>query len=123
MNFVIPKYAKHKALAHEFVNVLTREDAQIKLAKLTNVIPVNKEALKNEYFSECFSDLIAKARCESIKQLENSGNKDFGVQNKKEINDAINKTAETILLNNSITEKSIENKVKELAKTIKRLKG
>lgn len=123
MNFVIPKYAKHKALAHEFVNVLTGEDAQIKLAKLTNVIPVNKEALKNEYFSQCSSDLIAKARCESIKQLENSGNKDFGVQNKKEINDAINKTAETILLDNSITEKSIENKVKELANTIKRLKG
>lgn len=123
MNFVIPKYAKHKALAHEFVNILTGEDAQIKLAKLTNVIPVNKEALKNEYFSQCSSDLIAKARCESIKQLENSGNKDFGVQNKKEINDAINKTAETILLDSSITEKSIENKVKELANTIKRLKG
>ena len=123
MNFVIPKYAKHKSLAHEFANLLTGEDAQIKLAKLTNVIPVNKEALKNEYFSQCSSDLIAKARCESIKQLENSGNKDFGVQNKKEINDAINKTAETILLDSSITEKSIENKVKELAKTIKRLKG
>ena len=123
MNFVIPKYAKHKSLAHEFANLLTGEDAQIKLAKLTNVIPVNKEALKNEYFSQCSSDLIAKARCESIKQLENSGNKDFGVQNKKEINDAINKTAETILLDGSITEKSIENKIKELAKTIKRLKG
>ena len=122
MNLVIPKFAKHKALAHEFANLLTQEDTQVKLAKLTNVIPVNKEALKNEYFNDCSSGLIAKARCESIKQLQNSGNNDFGIQNKKEINDAINKTAETILLNNSITQKQIENEVRVLANKIKTLR-
>ena len=119
MNLVIPKHAKNKALAHEFANLLTGEDTQIKLAKLTNVIPVNKEALKNEYFNNCTSDLTAKARCESIKQLQNSDNKDFGIKNKKEINDSINKTAETILLNNTITKKQIEKEVRKLANQIK----
>ena len=122
MNLIIPKYAKNKALAHEFANLLTGEDAQVKLAKLTNVIPVNKEALKNEYFNDCSSSLTAKARCESIKQLQNSGNNDFGIQNKKEINDAINKTAETILLNNSVTQEQIENEVRVLANKIKTLR-
>lgn len=122
MNLIIPKYAKNKALAHEFANFLTGEDAQVKLAKLTNVIPVNKEALKNEYFNDCSSSLTAKARCESIKQLRNSGNNDFGIQNKKEINDAINKTAETILLNNSVTQEQIENEVRVLANKIKTLR-
>ena len=122
MNLIIPKYAKHKALAHEFANLLTSEDSQIKLAKSTNVIPVNKEALKDKYFSNCDSDLIAKARCVSIKQLENSLSKDFGIKNKKEINDALNKTSETILLNPSITKKEIETEVIKLANQIKKLK-
>ena len=123
MNLVIPKYAKHKELAHEFANLLTSEESQVKMAKLTNVIPVNKNAIQNEYFSQCNTDLAAKARCKSIEQLKNSGNKDFGVQNKKEINDAINKTAETILLDNSITKEQIEKEVRTLAKRIKELRG
>ena len=123
MNFVIPKYARHEVLAHEFAHLLTDKESQLKLAKLTNVIPVNKEALNDEYFKICTGDLSTKARCTSIKQLENSGNRDFGGQNKKEINDAINKTAEKILLNPSITDEGLEKEVRALAKKIKELRA
>ncbi len=122
MNLIIPKYAKHKALAHEFAALLTDKKAQIELAKLTNVIPINEDALNDDYFSICDTDIIAKARCESIKQLSNSGNKDFGSKNKKEINDAINKTAEKILLDNSITKAQIEKEVRALAKKVSELR-
>ena len=122
MNLIIPKYATHKALAHEFAALLTDKKAQIELAKLTNVIPINEDALNDDYFSKCDTDIIAKARCESIKQLSNSGNKDFGSRNKKEINDAINKTAEKILLNNSITKAQIEKEVRALAKRVNELR-
>ena len=123
MNLVIPKYAKNKALAREFANLLTNTESQLKLAKLTNVIPANKEALEDEYFSQCESDLGAKARCIGIEQLKNSGNRDFGVKNKKEINEAINKTAEKILLNPDITDKEIEKEVRALAKRIEELRA
>lgn len=122
MNLIIPKYSKNKVLAHEFAALLTDKKAQIELAKLTNVIPINEEALNDDYFSICDTDIIAKARCESIKQLSNSGNKDFGSKNKKEINDAINKTAEKILLDNSITKAQIEKEVRALAKKVNELR-
>ena len=122
MNLIIPKYSKNKVLAHEFAALLTDKKAQIELAKLTNVIPINEEALNDDYFSKCDTDIIAKARCESIKQLSNSGNKDFGSKNKKEINDAINKTAEKILLDNSITKAQIEKEVRALAKKVNELR-
>lgn len=121
MNLIIPKYARHKKEAHEFAKLLTGTKAQVELAKLTNVIPVNKEALDDEYFKQCDTDLLAKARCESIKQLENSGNKDFGSKNKKEINDAINKAAETILLDSKITKEGIEKEVRVLAQKVRKL--
>ena len=121
MNFIIPKRSKNKALAHEFADLITDEASQIKLAKLTNVIPLNSKALEDEYFSQCEYDLMSKAKCISIKQLKSSGNKDFGVQNKKEINENINKTAELILLNN-LDEKTIEAKITKLAQKINELK-
>ena len=123
MNLIIPKYAKNKALAHEFANLLTDDKTQLELAKLTNVIPTNKETLEDEYFSQCEENLAAKARCMGIEQLKNSGNKDFGVQNKKEINEAINKTAEKIILDPNITKEGIEKEVRALAEKIREFRA
>ncbi len=111
MNLIIPKKAKNKELAYEFALLLTGEKQQLRLAKLTNVLPANKYALNNEYFKNCSNDILDKSRCISVKQLDNLSCRDFGSENKKLINELLNKTLEEILLNKNANESFIEEKI------------
>ena len=117
MNFVIPKRAKNKEMAKELAKIITSSESQIALSKLTNIIPTNKIALDDPYFKNCNSNLNTKARCISIEQLKNIQNRDFGSHNKKQINEAINKTVETVLLESKNSD-DIHLKVREMSDTI-----
>lgn len=121
MNLIIPKKAKHKDLALKFALMLTNEENQLELAKITNVLPANKYALENKYFKNCSSDLYEQSRCISAKQLDNLVQFDFDEKNKKAINEAINKTLEEILLDKNIADFDIKNKVETLSKQVKNL--
>lgn len=121
MNLIIPKKSKNKDIALEFALLLTNEKNQLKLSKLTNVIPANKYSLQNEYFKNCTEDPVEQSRCISAKQLDNLNDKDFPDKNKKALNEAINKTLEEILLSENISENQIKEKIKLLSKTIKNL--
>lgn len=107
MNLIIPSKAQNKKLALEFANMLTNRENQMKLSYATNVLPVNIEALNDNYFKNCSSDLIEQSRCIGAKQLMSLNNKSFTEENKKVINELINKTLEEILLNNSDVNKSV----------------
>ena len=120
MNLIIPKKSKNIKAALDFALLLTNEENQLKLSKLTNVIPANKYALENEYFKNCSNDLVQQSRCISAKQLNNLNDKEFPNNNKKTTNEAINKSLEEILLNKNITKIKIEEKIKELSKILKR---
>ena len=120
MNLIIPKKSKNINAALDFALLLTNEENQLKLSKLTNVLPANKYALENEYFKNCSNDLVQQSRCISAKQLNNLNDKEFPNNNKKTTNEAINKSLEEILLNKNITKIKIEEKIKELSKILKR---
>ncbi len=98
MNFIIPKKAKNKELAKEFINLMSDYESQMALAKKTNVLPANKIALNDDYFKNCGKELMENARCVAAKQLNNPIKNDFGYKNKKEINDTINNYLEILLL-------------------------
>lgn len=118
MNFIIPKKAKNKELAKEFAKLLLNKENQMELAKKTNVLPVNNEALDDNYFKNCGKKLEEQARCIAVKQLNSPIKKDFGHNNKKEINEIINKNLETLFykgkdeFNSKNTIKEIENYIK-----------
>lgn len=99
MNFVIPKNAKNKELAKEFIFLLSNEENQMELSKKTNVLPANKKVLNTRYFKVCSSELSEKARCIAAKQLNNPIKSDFGTKNKQEINEIINRSLEVLFLN------------------------
>ncbi len=122
MNFVIPKRAKNKALAKEFALQLTNKDNQLKFAKLTNTLPANLEVLFDDYFIECPEELIEKARCVGASQLNSLVKEDFGYNNKKAINDTLNKTLEEVLLQNKISDDKLQNKLKDIKEKIKALR-
>lgn len=122
MNFVIPKNAKNKALAKEFAFQLTDNDNQLKFAKLTNTLPANLEVLLDDYFIECPDDIIEKSRCIGASQLNFLVQDDFGYNNKKAINDTLNKALEEILLNNKLSDEKLQTKLKKLENEVKALK-
>lgn len=111
MNFVIPLKAKHKPEALKFALFLTNEENQLELAKLTNVIAVNKKALSDEFYTTySANDLMAKARVISAKQLNKVEPALKSSRNQKDINNLINSAVQKILLNQGDT-KTILNKL------------
>ncbi len=110
MNFVIPKRAKHKDEALKFALFLTNDKNQLELAKLTNVISVNKETLKNDFYTKYDeNDLTSKARVISARQLNHLKPVFKTQKNQKEINIIINSAVQEILLDKGDTQKILKN--------------
>lgn len=105
MNFVIPLKAKHKDEALMFALFLTNDKNQLELAKLTNVIAVNKDTLNNDFYTKYKeNDLMAKARVISARQLNKVEPVLKSSQNQKDINNLINTATQKILLGEDNTE-------------------
>ena len=99
MNFVIPQKAKHKQEALKFALFLTNEQNQLELAKLTNILAVNKETLKNEFYTKYDkNDIIAKARVISASQLHKIQPVYRTQKGQKDINNIINQVVQKILI-------------------------
>ena len=113
MNFVIPKRAKYKKEALDFCLYLTNAQNQLELAKMTNVISTNSEALKDNFYND-FSDLTSKARSISAKQINKITPQLRQRRNQKEINSLVNATVQSILLNENSTEDALNKLTKSL---------
>jgi len=112
MNLAIPKKAKNKDEALKFALFLLNKEHQLAFAKLTPILPVNQEALQDGYFTQmsdsASSDLVAKARIISAKQLNNIQPPVFFAKNKQEIINLLNLTTQTILLDKMPTDKALD---------------
>ena len=113
MNFVIPLRAKHKQEALDFCLYLTNEENQLKLAKLTNVIATNSNALNDEFYND-YSDLTSKSRSISAKQIQKITPVFKQKDGQKEINLRVNMAVQSILLNKNTTENILNKLVKTL---------
>ena len=108
MNLIIPTRAKQKDGALRFALFLTNAKNQTELAKLTTILPVNNEALKDKYFTTYTdNDTISKARYISAKQLNNLITPVEFKKNKKEIINLLNSTIQQIVLEKTTTQKGL----------------
>ena len=108
MNLIIPTRAKQKDGALRFALFLTNAKNQTELAKLTTILPVNNEALKDKYFTTYTdNDTISKARYISAKQLNNLITPVELKKNKKEIINLLNSTIQQIVLEKTTTQKGL----------------
>lgn len=109
MNFVIPLRAKNKPEALDFCLYLTNAENQLELAKMTNIIVTNSDALSDSFYND-YSDLTSKARSISAKQINKITPQLRQKNNQKEINLLVNTTVQSVLLNKG----SVEDLLKEL---------
>ncbi len=113
MNFVIPKRAKMKKEALDFCLYLTNAQNQLELAKITNIIATNSNTLNDRFYND-ESDMISKARAISAKQLNHIYPQMKQRRGQKEINNAVNSTVQTILLNKKSTTDALDDLAKKL---------
>lgn len=113
MNFVIPIRAKYKDEALDFCLFLTNEKNQLELAKMTNVISTNSNALKDPFYND-YSDLTAKARSISAKQINHIYPQIRQKENQKEINLVVNTAVQSVLLNKGATKDILDKVVSTL---------
>ncbi len=120
MNFVIPQRAKHKDEAIKFALFLTNNKNQLELAKLTNIIAVNKETLNNAFYTRyAQDDLMAKARVISAKQLNKVEPVLKSSRNQKDVNNLINSAVQNILLGKAETKNIIQKLSKDWENLLK----
>lgn len=109
MNFVIPVRAKHKQEALKFALFLTNYENQLELVKLTNVLAVNEETLKNDFYTTYDkNDLMAKARVISANQLYKIEPSFKTLKDQKEVNTIVNSAVQQILLNKNTTKNILD---------------
>ena len=116
MNFVIPVKAPHKQEALDFCLFLTNEEHQLELAKMTNVISTNSNALNDSFYKD-YSTLESKARSISAKQINKITPGLKQKEKQKEINMLINTTVQSVLLNKASVD-DLLNKLSENLKSI-----
>ena len=105
MNFVIPLKAKHKNEALKFALFLTNYENQLELGKLTNVLAVNEDTLKDNFYNNyAKDDLLSKARVISAKQLNKIEPIMKTSRNQKELNTLVNTAVQQILLEKGETQ-------------------
>ena len=98
MNFIIPVKSKKQDAALKFALYLTNAENQLELAKLTNILATNKDALADRFYTTAApEDIFAQARILSAKQLKNIQPQPF-YANRKEIITLINNATQKILL-------------------------
>lgn len=113
MNLIIPARAKNKKEALKFALFLTNKKNQVELAKLTTILPVNNEALKDPYFTKYDdTDTITKARYLSAQQLNNLQTQVKFKHNQKEILTLLSSTVQQIMLDKTNTKKELEKTAK-----------
>ena len=109
MNFVIPVRAKHKQEALKFALFLTNYENQLELVKLTNVLAVNEETLKDDFYTTYDkNDLMAKARVISANQLYKIEPSFKTLKDQKEVNSIVNSAVQQILLNKNTTKNILD---------------
>jgi putative chitobiose transport system substrate-binding protein len=118
MNFIVPKKSHNPQDAIKFAIYFTNKENQLEFAKMTTILPVNKEALNDEYFKTSSSqDLQSKSRFISAKQLNNLQKPLTNIKNKKELNTLSSNYIQEILINNA----NIDLTLKKFAKDWEKL--
>lgn len=114
MNFVIPKKSKNIDGALKFALYFTNKSNQLEFAKLTTILPVNENALNDDYFKiTTNNDIQDKARLISSKQLENLQPPMQNIKNKKELNILSSNYIQEILIRNKDIKETLDNFAKD----------
>lgn len=119
MNIVVPSKTKHPEEAAEFAKFITNAANQTAFSKVANTLPSTKESVEDPFFKESDGSLEAEAKLASSQSLTEATDYMVGVPNAGDINSAIARGLQDILLNGKdiqATLDSVETEVNNILK-------
>lgn len=119
MNMIVPKGSQNVKEAAEFAAYITNPANQLEFSKVANTLPSTKKTIEDPFFSQSDNSLEAQAKIASANGLKFADEYTLGVPKVKDINDAIARELEKILLNNADVKASLDAAANEVNKSLK----
>lgn len=120
MNLVVPVKSKHPQEAVEFAAFVTNADNQTSFAKQANTLPSTKASIQDPYFSKSDGSLEAQAKIASAQGLDKATDYMVGVPNARDVNAAITRGVQSILLNGQDAQKTLNEVEQEVNGILKK---
>lgn len=108
MNLVVPSASKNQNDAISFASYVTNDANQLAFCKLVSIFPSTTKASQDPYFTSDTSTLEGQASAMSSKASEKSRDFSLGVANQDNIQTAINKAYEAVIINGEDTQKALD---------------
>lgn len=99
MNLVIPNASENQEAAVDFAAYVTNDANQLAFCKEVSIFPSTIEASQDPYFTSDTSTLEGQASAMSVQASETSADFSLGVGNQNNIQTAVNKAYEAVIIN------------------------
>ncbi|MBB6678483.1 sugar ABC transporter substrate-binding protein [Cohnella lubricantis] len=119
MNIVVPKGSSHPQEAADFAAFLTNADNQTAFSKIANTLPSTKKSIEDPFFTQSDNTLEAQAKIASAQSLDKAQEYFLGVPNASDINTAINRKLQEIILNGADVKSSLDAAAAEVNDVLK----
>ncbi|MEK3715211.1 ABC transporter substrate-binding protein [Paenibacillus sp. FSL R7-0333] len=117
MNLVVPQKSKNPQQAVEFAAFLTNAENQTAFSKAANTLPSSKASIQDPFFTESDGSLEAEAKVASSQSLDKATDYMVGVPSAADINSALARGLQEILMNGADIKETL-NKVEKEVNTI-----
>lgn len=108
MNVVVPKGSSHQKEAAEFAAFLTNADNQTAFSKIANTLPSTKKSIEDPFFTQSDNTLESMAKIASAQSLDKAQEYYLGVPSASDINTAIARKLQEIILNGADVKSSLD---------------
>ncbi|MGW8439720.1 ABC transporter substrate-binding protein [Paenibacillus sp. S33] len=107
MDLVVPAKSAHVDEAVKFAVFLTNAESQTAFSKAANTLPSTKDSIKDPYFTQSDKSLEAQAKVVSAQSLDKATDYMVGVPNAKDVNSAIARALQNMVLNGADTKQTL----------------
>ncbi|AIQ70744.1 ABC transporter substrate-binding protein [Paenibacillus graminis] len=118
MDLVVPQKSKNPQQAVEFAAFVTNADNQTAFSKVANTLPSSKASIQDPFFTESDGTLEAEAKVVSSQSLDKATDYMVGVPSAADINSAIARGFQEILLNGADIKQTLDAMEKEVNRII-----
>ncbi|MDP4099268.1 sugar ABC transporter substrate-binding protein [Paenibacillus sp. P96] len=108
MNLVVPSKSEHPEEAVQFAAFVTNAENQTAFSKEANTLPSTKASTQDPFFSATDDSLEAQAKVVSAQSLDKATDYMVGVPNAKDVNSAIARGLQNILLNGQDVQQTLD---------------
>lgn len=117
MDLVVPQKSKNPEQAVEFAAFITNAENQTAFSKVANTLPSSKASIEDPFFTQSDGSLEAEAKVASSQSLDKATDYMVGVPNAGDINSALARGLQEILMNGADikeTLNAVENEVNQI---------